>query len=254
MKHSFLQITNQHRGNAMNDLSGLIISFVLGIATNFLVWWVLFHLFIPAIRFSDSICKKPLEHTSQDKSGQRYRVKIRNLGVRAIIDVEIYACLKVKASGILPKNNWDSTKIALDYEGNTVYQIPRMISISYLTRFLEYIDDKPLLKKLVKKAIPEWKGHRMSPIIQLHLNVTDDFKTNLMYPDEIRQKAKKKELLLEDLLCLGSDAFLEINLFGYDEFSGSRKLFVSKRYRLQDIKLGKFRCSGMDVVAEDAEI
>jgi hypothetical protein len=49
-----------------------------------------------------------------------------------------------------------------------------------------------------------------------------------------------RELTLETLLSLGKDAENAIWVFSYDDFSGSRKAFVSKKYRLEDMAVGKF--------------
>jgi hypothetical protein len=45
--------------------------------------------------------------------------------------------------------------------------------------------------------------------------------------------------LLEHLLKLRRSAFLEISIFGYDKFSGTRRLFVTT-YELKDIKKADF--------------
>ncbi len=38
-----------------------------------------------------------------------------------------------------------------------------------------------------------------------------------------------------------------IEAFGYDEFSGARKLFLSKSYTIHDIKEGAFVPGGLDI-------
>lgn len=45
---------------------------------------------------------------------------------------------------------------------------------------------------------------------------------------------------IEDLLSLDNNVKLVVQLFGYDEFSGARKMFISKPYTLKDIKHGTF--------------
>ncbi len=68
------------------------------------------------------------------------------------------------------------------------------------------------------------------------------------YPYDIRKKAREGTLTLEELLKLGNKAYLKVYAFGYDKFSGTRKLFVSHSYRIGDIKDGSFSESGMDII------
>jgi hypothetical protein len=53
------------------------------------------------------------------------------------------------------------------------------------------------------------------------------------------QHLRENPNLLEHLLKLRRSAFLEISIFGYDKFSGTRKLFVTT-YELKDIKKADF--------------
>jgi hypothetical protein len=52
---------------------------------------------------------------------------------------------------------------------------------------------------------------------------------------------------LEDLLRLGDRAYIEVQAFGYDEFSGTRKLFQSDRLTKQDIHEGVFSKDSLSV-------
>jgi hypothetical protein len=56
---------------------------------------------------------------------------------------------------------------------------------------------------------------------------------------------------LEEILRLGDNATIEIHVFGYDAFSGTRKHFSSKRYDKNDIRRGRFE--GLNVV-QDSKI
>ena len=59
-------------------------------------------------------------------------------------------------------------------------------------------------------------------------------------PHDILKKREEGTLTLEDILGLGEGTYLQIQAFGYDEFSGARKYFASKRYNLSDILEGPF--------------
>jgi hypothetical protein len=64
----------------------------------------------------------------------------------------------------------------------------------------------------------------------------------------LRQKIVKCQTLV-DILNLGTDGTVQIHVFGYDSFSGSRRHFESKLYRKGDIRLGRYK--GLDVVEND---
>lgn len=64
----------------------------------------------------------------------------------------------------------------------------------------------------------------------------------------LRQKIMKCQTLV-DILELGTDGTVQIHVFGYDRFSGSRRHFESRLYRKSDIRLGRY--SGLDVVEND---
>ena len=56
---------------------------------------------------------------------------------------------------------------------------------------------------------------------------------------------------LEELLALGEDGNVQIHVFGYDEFSGTRRHLPSKKYKKHDIRTGRF--NGLDVVQESSK-
>ena len=49
------------------------------------------------------------------------------------------------------------------------------------------------------------------------------------------------------MLTLGAQTTLDTEAFGYDEFSGTRRLFLSKDYTVNDIKVGPFDQGGLTV-------
>lgn len=198
----------------MNEiLISILIGLFIGILTNLIAWWILFHHIVPKIYFSHSISKIP---TQEDKSGYKYRFKIQNLGKRPIIDVELIARIRLKGAGDFPRNI-------------------RIVDI-------------PLSKKAISHRIPIiMSGDDTGKILKLFVNEVDEFRDLARYPDYIKIKSNEKILLLEDVLSIGSEATLQIFAFGYDEFSGSRKVFISKFYTVDDIKEGRFDFHGLTV-------
>jgi hypothetical protein len=198
----------------------LILGFILGIITNFVAWWILFHAIVPHIRFSTAISKTSFEATPDDKSGYRYRVKFENAGTRSVIDVEVIARLRIKGLGRYPKTNWQVIDIPVENDRSISYRIPRIQ--------------------------PVRDGH-IRHTVRFCINSVEEFCENPLYPEPIRKKAENKTLLLEDLLKSGSKATLRVYAFGYDEFSGTRKLFLSKEYTAEDILEGPFDSRGLEV-------
>lgn len=56
---------------------------------------------------------------------------------------------------------------------------------------------------------------------------------------KIREELERHKTL-EGLLGIKEDAAVRVHVFGYDSFSGTRKLFQSKEYRSSDISEGRF--------------
>lgn len=189
-------------------LGSILIGLFIGIGTNLIAWWILFHYIIPKIHFSRSISKIP---TKDNKLGYKYRIKIQNSGKRSIIDVEFRARLSIK--GLLDNpQHWRLVSIPLS--GNTI------------------VNKFPIMKP-AKQKTSGWA-------IQIYLNNLDEFSQSEIYPEDIRKKAKEKSLSLEDVMSMGIETNLQIFAFGYDEFSGSRKYFESESYTINDIKEGPF--------------
>lgn len=213
----------------------LIVGIVLGIVTNFIAWAILFHYFIPKIRFSEQLSKVRIKKTREDRSGYRFRVKIENAGRRRIIDIELTARLSVK--GLRTKSIWNTLYIPLSPNGDSSYRIPMLLP-----------------------AIRRVSGRRK--IIFLYPNSTDILRDWSIFPEEMREKARNKELLLEDLLKLGTEAKLEIHAYCYDSFSGTRKLFISEPYTVDvngKIPEGQFDSTSLavipaTVVSEESEV
>lgn len=205
--------TAEDRGSI---LLGILVGLVTGIFTNLASWWILFHGIVPDIRFFPLISKISSSNViDENMSGFKYRIKLENVGKRTIIDVELMARLRVKGLRKISKDNWWVVYIPLEPVMNSrEYRIPQVL--------------------------PTAIGKARSHIFELHINFVDEFRTSKLYPEIIRKKAEQKQLLLEDLLNLGRKATLDIATFGYDEFSGTRKLFLYQ-YTVNKIGRGTFK-------------
>jgi hypothetical protein len=188
----------------------LFLGFFLGILSSLVAWWIATRLIVPSVKFSDDISKLEYENSS---SGYHYRVKLENNGRRGVIDLEIFVIYRVKGISIRVPDNW-----YIAYIESSIKRIPKL-------------------------------GKGMNRLISIYPENTEDFKKN-NYPDDIQKSAIAKTLTLEQLLKIGKQAKIQIVAYGYDQFSGSRKVFESKFYRIEDIKLGFFEKKGMSVVGK----
>ncbi len=192
-----------------------LVGIFIGIVASLLAWWVLFHFLVPTIRFSSSISKTP---DAGCNSRHRYRIKLENAGRRAVIDVELFARFRLRGASPEYPENWVVVDLPLDLEGR-IKRIPRI---------------RPT-RRGARRDILEFAVHR-----------ANEFR-DAKYPEHIRQKAERQLLTLEDILNLASHASVQIEAFGYDEYSGTRKFFVSKSYCISDIKPGRFAKDGLEI-------
>lgn len=199
-----------------------VIGFLVGVATNFVVWWFLLYGLSPEIKFSEVISKLKIKNSDPSKPKYSYRCKFINSGRRDVIDVEIMARLTLKGIGRFPKN-WKHYYIPLSSDGEKSFRIPRMSP-----------------------------GYGYTRVMHLKINNAQWFKTDTFFPKEFREKATQKTLALEDLFALDPSAYISIHVFCYDGFSGSRRLFTSKRYMVVDIQEGYFDRQGLGVIQKKA--
>lgn len=182
-------------------MSSLLLGIPLGVLASLMAWWILFHFFVPSIEFSLFISKIP---DLDQQPPFRYRIKFKNTGRRQILDLDVTAELRVKALHPAYERNWTTFKIPV--RGNRILTLKR-------------------------------GGNRI--IALLPNGIMSPYADRL--PPSIRDRVAHQTVDLEKLLELGSKATLRIIVFGYDAFSGSRKVFVSKHYVREDIRNARFK-------------
>lgn len=172
--------------------------FLLGIVASVIVWYVLEHLIVPRVEFLPVIYKSK---THENPSGYKYRIKFRNIGLREILDFELFAKLRLR--GVSSTTNWRAVYIPIDD--------PRI----------------PL--------IPSHRGSAKRLAVQLLVSEIPDHAAAIL-PSGLRSARDNGSLTLEDLMALGNEGTLEIVGFGYDAFSGARKVFQSKVYGVGQVE------------------
>jgi hypothetical protein len=172
-----------------------------GICASFIAWYIAQRVIVPKVEFLPEISKNKSDYFS---NGYSYRFKFYNRGKRDIIDMSVFAevCIK-QAPGAQTNKTIEIARPPLD--ANSI----------------------PLLAK---------GGNR---IVALILNNVERF-NKPVYGSSINEKHKTGELTLEDLLSVGAYSYIRVYAFGYDRWSGARKVFVSKNYTIDDIKTGRW--------------
>lgn len=193
-------------------LLGSIVGFPFGILASFIAWMIVFRWIVPSICFSELISKVPPAVYAREINTPRYRIKFMNTGRRGIVDVEVMTRLRVRclSGNQVFANTWSMVTLRTD-----TMREPR---------------------------IPPGA----SRTVVLDLEGTPELKSSLF----LSAIAGRDPLLLETLLSLGTDAEIAVWVFGYDDFSGSRKAFVSKKYRLEDIAIGKYDCLNIEPLSD----
>jgi len=181
----------------------------IGALSSLIAWWILNYCITPKIKFSDNISQ------IEEGSHKIYRFKFENNGCRKIFDAEIIAKLRIK--GLKHSTLWEVMNLPLDN------------------------DHIPIISSIKKKK----RKFREVPRLELQLIEQKYFR---FLPEKIKEKINDDSITLEDLMNLGTDSELILYVTGFDEISGARKTFVSKPYKINDIKNGLFDNHGLNVI------
>lgn len=191
----------------MNN-SSIITGFLCGLLSSIIVSFVWYKLLVPHIKFTNKICR--YKSTSKDDV-YTYKIKFRNIGKRSIFELKLYCVLYLQN---LKSQNYI----------HTVY-----LNLSY--------DFKPVFKSRGKKAV------NPDGLVRICLNDTNTRNEFIrpLYSAEIQYKAFSGKLTIEDLLKINDNAYIIFYIIGFDAFSGSKRLFESKKYTIDDIHIGKYK-------------
>jgi len=191
----------------MESFFALLVSTFLGIIGSLLSWYILFHILVPQVKFSNKISRVPI---ASNPYKYRYRIKMANYGKRDIIDLEIFIILRLK--GI----NSNSTK-------NVHVYYPKPSN-----------DRIPLLPKKNNKK-------------HLHKIIDIDFYSLVNEITYFDYELNSVPILEYFFSKTKGKSSLEVIVFGYDAFSGTRKVFISPRYYNQDIMSAKFERTSLKI-------
>ncbi len=182
-------------------MTEFIISNIFGLIIGFVTSFISWCILFHGIVPKIQYSKKISKFSRPTNAGIRYRIKFQNSGWRDVIDINLIGILSIE--GLDRKLPHNTFTFHIPIGASNIPNLPR--SRSGVQRFL--------------------------------LDKVDDIS---LFPPNIRDKFQNQTLQLEDLLSLGTHASIKVHALGYDSFSGSRKLFTSPSYTLDDIGDGPY--------------
>ena len=189
---------------------GQIISFILGVTASLLGWLLTAYMTRVKIEFPQKIYR---EVDMYDRSRYHYNIEVFNVGKRELIDLHMQA--RISIEGADKKN-------------------PKLRCFSLLD--LDYYSCNFPWLPFKNSKDEEWSrvnSGRLIYAIEMKLAYLEFSK--VFYETTIREKAQRKTLQLDDIFNTYPNAAIQFYLFGYDGFTGARKMFKSKYYRKTDI-------------------
>ena len=193
---------------------GVLAGIPIGIICSLISWWMLFHVVSPKLEFAPKINK----YKSSISNEIRYRIKFANIGKRNMIDVEILGRMRIKG---------------------LYKQRPNIVEVV----------DIQLAKENIPILRPISKIKTSGTMIRIKISDTKFFSSPDM-PELIKNKLRTNQLTLEDTLEMGTSATLQFVIMGYDEYSGSRKLFESQVFDKSDIEYGVYSPDNFDIISD----
>jgi hypothetical protein len=189
------------------DWPSILIGFALGLVGGLIVWWITTKFFTAKLSVSSQV-----ERTGDALGNPRYRFTLANKSHRDAVDV-IVKCTMFSQGWA----NGPTGEIATIDLPVSVGQIDVMPARQYFSsrgrRLLDLVGDR---------------------IITLELRNISSFQKAKL-DAACRQRIDSGEVTLEELLDLGKNSFVNVVVYGFDRFSGSRSVYAERYYQRADI-------------------
>lgn len=186
------------------------LSFLGGIIASAIVWFITSKVSRVKIEFSRELMgdTDPL-----DTSKYHYNIEVHNKGKGELIDLHMQAKIIVEGAD----------------RQNPGLRCFALLNLDYFCNFpsLSYQGSKD-------KLWPRKHSGRLIYAINM-AGAYEEFRKSY-YVDNVIEKAKSCTLQLDDIFYAYPDAAIQFYLFGYDSFTGARKMYKSKYYRKADIR------------------
>ena len=141
--------------------------FFVGVLTSILTWYVLSHWIVPSLEFFPHVYRSK---TRENPSGCKYRVRFKNTGRRRILDLELFAKLRIRGLSTAGSTTWRAIYIPIDDARLPIVQSQR--------------------------------GTNKRIAVQLCVTEIDEV-SRPAFPPEIQEKFQDRTVRLEDLMDLG---------------------------------------------------
>ena len=199
------------------DVAGLVVGFAAGIVASIAAWWIVLIYFTPRIEVS-ALNRLP-RAPDVEPCGYRYRVKVRNLQRSyGIAELSLHARLVIR--GLDEKRP----------EVFTAFAIPVGDAVPF-----PFLDGRRARERVEDSE----------RVYTLRVHDLVDNAPKLM-PAEVHVALQSRTQQLEELLTLGSDAFVRIAVTSSHARSGFRRT-IATRARREEITEGEFVEDSVDV-------
>lgn len=191
------------------DALGLLEAFALGVVASYVVWYMIARFYLP--KLSISLIARGATPSVDRGLKYNYRVKVYNNRRRAAVDLTINCRLVIR--GLNPEHPTNSTSLYLPIGDGRPFPVldPRRGRI-----FTAHLSD-----------LQGGGFHRL--------------------PREVRNRLKSGHVSMEELLHLGTSAFLRLAVTSAHEMGGLRRTYTRK-YGLSEIVQGPFKTfHGVDI-------
>ena len=196
----------------MNDPEAwifLLLGMSGGFLLSFVFWWWINHRLVPEISFSEELSKRPIEYDQQE---YRHQFAFKNTGARLIINIRIKARLVItdpRKNGSLELNYYNIT--LSNYE------------------FFELEPERTIF---------------MAPLLAQSIGL----ETQIL-DEALTTSRRANTLTLEGVFDIYPDSFFYVQAIGTDIYSNATKVFQSKNYKRQDVRLGVFKRGSLNISA-----
>ena len=200
----------------MTELGSVVLGFCAGIAASVAAWWLILVAFTPRLRVSKlNQLEEPKELSP---CGFRYRVKVQNrLRWHAVSGIELHARLVVRGLDESRPTSLGSLEIP--------------------------VGDRSAFPVLDGRRTRERLGDS-ERIYTLRIHEVDT-SPEPTFPLDVSLKLKDRTATIEDLLMLGTDAFIRFSVTANHGRSGFGRTY-SEKYRLADINRGEFASDSIE--------
>ena len=200
----------------MNTVS-LGVGFIAGLVASVLAWWAVALAFTPRLKVS--VLNRFEQEPEIAPCGFRYRIKLINRSRHyAATDLSIHARLVVK--GLDPLR--PTTQTAISFPVGEPFPYP---VLEARRRGAPFEDSE----RVYSLHIHELRG---AALVRL--------------PDPIRSRLEDRSITLEELLDMGSDAFIRLAVSACHSRSGFRRTYPCK-FRMGDIEEGSFEDGSIQI-------